>query len=169
MPWRKGKPNGQHFKAYSPIVLSKDDSSKTYSIYMSHADNSSWFISYNQLDSIFLSVNFGYNVLFLHIFSVLLRLLHHNSIETSLFQLMIHGRPFTKEKSMQSSLDTSISRFSSPVLAQSASALSKKYLKQLQQNSSVWGFWLQMHFSWCILTVTDTFEIDPCLCNYIIL
>jgi hypothetical protein len=65
------------------------------------------------------SVEFGFNVLFPHIFSVL----HCNSIETSWFSLLIHESLSTEEKSMQSSIDTRISMSPPPISAQSAFAL----------------------------------------------
>ena len=49
-----------------------------------------------------IQVDFGFNDLFSHIFSFL----HHNSIETSWFSHMNYQKPLTKEKSMESSLDT---------------------------------------------------------------
>ena len=74
-----------------------------------------------------LSIDFGFDVLFPHNFSVL----HQNHIETSWFSLKIHEIPFAEEKSMLSSLDTSGSMSPPPILLQSASALSKKYFKTL--------------------------------------
>ena len=59
------------------------------------------------------------------VFSVL----HHNSIETCWFSLVIHESPFTEEISMISSLDSHILMWLPPVLAQSAFALPKKKLK----------------------------------------
>jgi hypothetical protein len=49
--------------------------------------------------------DFGCNVCFPHNFSVL----HRNSMETSWFSLTMHENPFTEERSMQSSSDTSVS------------------------------------------------------------
>ena len=49
-----------------------------------------------------IQVDFGFNDLFSHIFSVL----YHNSVETSWFSLMRHEKLLTKEKCMQSSMDT---------------------------------------------------------------
>jgi len=84
-----------------------------------------------------ITVDFGSNVLFSHIFSVL----HHNSIETCWFSLVIHESPLTEEISMHSSLDSRISMWLPPVLAQSAFALSKKKLKHFSADCSFWGFW----------------------------
>jgi hypothetical protein len=70
-------------------------------------------------------VDFGLNVLFPHIFSVL----HRNSVETCWFSLVMYESPLTEEISMQSSLDGRISMFLPPVLAQSAFALPKKKSK----------------------------------------
>ncbi len=69
----------------------------------------------------YLPVDFGFFVLFPHIFSVL----YHYRIETSWFSPMMHESPFTEEKCIQSSFDANISMFYPPVLPQSASALSK--------------------------------------------
>jgi hypothetical protein len=66
-------------------------------------------------------VDIGLNVLFPHILSVL----HHNSIETSWFSLVIHWSPLTEEKSKPSSLDTRTSMLPPPV---SPSQLSQKKL-----------------------------------------
>jgi hypothetical protein len=71
-------------------------------------------------------VDFGLNLLFPHIFSVL----HRNSEETCWFSFVMHESLFTEEIFMQSSLDSRImpriSMFLAPVLAQSAFALPKK-------------------------------------------
>ena len=67
-------------------------------------------------------IDFGLNVLFPHIFSVL----HRNSVETCWFSLVMHESPLTEEISMQSSLDGRISMLLPPVLAQSTFALQKK-------------------------------------------
>ena len=56
-------------------------------------------------------VDFGTNVLFSRIFSVL----HHNSIETRWFSLVIHESPLTEETSMKSSLDSRILMLLPPV------------------------------------------------------
>ncbi len=66
-------------------------------------------------------IDFGLNVLFPHIFSVL----HRNSVETCWFSLVMHESPLTEEISMQSSLDSRISILLPPGLAQSAFALPK--------------------------------------------
>ncbi len=83
-------------------------------------------------------IDFGLNVLFSHIFSVL----HHNSIETCWFSLVIHESPLTEEISMHYSLDSHISMWLPPVLAQSAFALPKKKLKHFSADWSFWGFWI---------------------------
>ena len=73
-------------------------------------------------------VDFGSNVLFPHIFSVL----HCNSIETSWFSLVIHGSPLTEEKSMPSSLDTRISMLSPPVSRRAHLRSQKKTYTQIK-------------------------------------
>ena len=73
-------------------------------------------------------VDFGLNVLFPHISSVL----HWNSMETSWFSLVIHESPLTEEKSMQSSLDTHISMFPPPVSRRAHFALPKKPCTQIK-------------------------------------
>ena len=70
-------------------------------------------------------IDFGLNVLFPHIFSVL----HRSNVETCWFSLVMHESPLTEEISMQSSLDSRILMLLPPVLAQSAFALPKKKLK----------------------------------------
>jgi len=67
-------------------------------------------------------IDFGLNVLFPHIFSVL----HRSNIETCWFSLVMHESLLTEEISMQSSLDSRISMMLPPVLEQSAFALPKK-------------------------------------------
>ncbi len=83
-------------------------------------------------------VDFGLNVLFPHIFSVLRRY----SIETCWFSLVMHESLLMEEISMQSSLDSRISMLLPPVLAQSAFALPKKNQDTLTQIRSfeVFGF-----------------------------
>ena len=83
-------------------------------------------------------VDFGLNVLFPHIFSVLRRY----SIETCWFSLVMHESPLTEEISMQSSLDSRISMLLPPVLAQSAFALPKKNQNPFAQIKAfeVFGF-----------------------------
>ena len=66
-----------------------------------------------------IQVDFGFNDLFSHIFSFL----YHNSVETSWFSLMRHEKLLTKEKCMQSSMDTTISMLSPTKSSQSAFAL----------------------------------------------
>ena len=72
----------------------------------------------------YIPIDFGLNVLFPHIFSVL----HRSNVETCWFSLVMHVNPLTEEISMQSSfkLDSRISMLLPPVLAQSAFALPKK-------------------------------------------
>ena len=94
---------------FSPKFSLKDDSDSKNCVYFveycQYTDYRSWFTTYPHFASIFASpVDFGLNVLFPHIFSVL----HRNSIETSWFSLVIHEKPLTEEKSMLSSLDSSI-------------------------------------------------------------
>jgi len=83
-------------------------------------------------------IDFGLNVLFPHIFSVL----HRSNIETCWFSLVMHVNPLTEEISMQSSLDSRISMLLPPVLAQSAFALQKKNQNPLAQIKAfeVFGF-----------------------------
>ncbi len=83
-------------------------------------------------------VDFGLNVVFPHIFSVL----HRNSVEICWFSLVMHESPLTEEISMQSSLDSRISMFLPPVLAKSAFALPKKNQNPLAQINAfeVFGF-----------------------------
>ena len=69
-----------------------------------------------------IQVDFGFNDLFSHIFSFM----YHNSVETSWFSLMRHEKLLTKEKCMQSSMDTTISMLSPTNSSQSAFALWKK-------------------------------------------
>ena len=78
-----------------------------------------------------ISVDFGLNVLFPHIFSVL----HRNSIETSWFSLVMHKSPFTEEKYMQSSVDTRISTLPPPVSRRAHFALPKKIKPKLKHFS----------------------------------
>ena len=66
-----------------------------------------------------IQVDFGFNDLFSHNFSFL----HHNSVETSWFSLMRHEKLLTKEKCMQSSMETTISMLSPTKSSQSAFAL----------------------------------------------
>jgi hypothetical protein len=83
-----------------------------------------------------LPVDFGFNVIFPHNFSVL----HHNSMEISWFSFTMHESPFTEEKSMQYSLEASGTRMSILllwILRRSASALSKNTLKYLNQTWDV--------------------------------
>ena len=70
----------------------------------------------------------GFNHLFPHIFSVL----HHNSIETSWFSLVIHESPLTEEKTMPSSIDTRISMLTPPVSRRAHFALPKKTYTQIK-------------------------------------
>ncbi len=70
-------------------------------------------------------IDFGLNVLFPHIFSVL----HCSNVETCWFSLVMHVNPLKEEISMQSSLDNHISMMLPPVLEQSAFALQKKKSK----------------------------------------
>ncbi len=74
-------------------------------------------------------VDFGLNVLFPHIFSVL----HHNSIETGWFSLVIHESPLTEEKSMPSSLDSSILMLPPPVSRRAHLRSKKKLIAKLSQ------------------------------------
>jgi hypothetical protein len=67
-------------------------------------------------------IDFGLNVLFPHIFSVL----HRYDVETCWFSLVMHVSPLTEDISMQSRLDSRISMLLPPVLAQSAFELPKK-------------------------------------------
>ena len=76
-------------------------------------------------------IDFGFNVLFPHIFSVL----HCNSVETSWFSLVIHGSPLTEEKSMPSSLDTRISMLSPPVSRRAHLRSQKKLIPKLKHLS----------------------------------
>ena len=69
-----------------------------------------------------IQVDFEFNDLFSHIFSFL----YHNSVETSWFSLMRHEKLLTKEKCMQSSMDTTISMLSLTNSPQSAFTLKKK-------------------------------------------
>ena len=73
-------------------------------------------------------VDFGSNVLFPHIFSVL----HHISTETSGFSLLIHESPLTEEKSMPSSLDTSVSMLLPPVSRRAHLPSQKKPYTQIK-------------------------------------
>ncbi len=72
--------------------------------------------------------------------------LHRNSVETCWFSLVMHESPLTEDSeiSMQSSfnLDSRISMFLPPVLAQSAFALPKKNENTLAQIKAceVFGF-----------------------------
>ena len=66
-----------------------------------------------------IQVDFGFNDLFSHNFTFL----HHNSVETSWFSLMRHEKLLTKEKCMQSRMDTTILMLSPTKSSQSAFAL----------------------------------------------
>ena len=73
----------------------------------------------------YIPIDFGLNVLFPHIFSVL----HRSNVETCWFSLVMHVNPLTEQISMQSSLDSRISTMLLSVLEQSAFALPKTKLK----------------------------------------
>jgi hypothetical protein len=75
-----------------------------------------------------LPIDFGFNVLFPQNISVQ----HHIHVHTSWFALTMHESPFTSKKSMQSSLDTCVSMFPPPVLAQERICALKTYFKTLQ-------------------------------------
>jgi hypothetical protein len=57
---------------------------------------------------------------------------HHIHLHTSWFALTMHESPFTSEKSIQSSLDTCVSMFPPPVLAQERIGALKSHFKTLQ-------------------------------------
>ncbi len=86
----------------------------------------------------YIPIDFGLNLLFPHIFSVL----HRSNVETCWFSLVMHVNPLTEEVSMQSSLDSRISMLLPPVLAQSAFALPKQNQNPLAQIKAfeVFGF-----------------------------
>ena len=92
-----------------------------------------------------LPVDFEFNVFLSFSFPVL----HHNSMETSWFSLMMleTQSPFLEEKSMQST------RNLVPIplclcCSSRASALSKTTLKHFNQTWIVWGFCFSMRFNW---------------------
>ena len=123
MPCWEGKPNGRHF--FAEIFIKSWFCSKKLCLLrcMLSACRLEFMIYHlSSLDFDFhMSVDFGFNVLFPHIFSVL----HCTSIETSWFSLLIHESLLTEEKSMQSSIDISIQMLPPPDSAQSAFALKK--------------------------------------------
>jgi len=104
-----------------------------------------WILSVHRLQSLIyhlsslgidfhIPVDFGLNVLFPHIFSVL----HRNSIETSWFSLVIHEKPLTEEKSMPSSLDSRISMLPPPVSRRAHLRSQKKLIAKLKH----WSFFI---------------------------
>ena len=113
MPCWEGEPNARQF--FAEIFIKRRFCSKKLcllccilSVYRLQIMICNFF---SPIFDFCIPVDFGLNVLFPQIFSVL----HRNSIETSWFSLVIHESPLTEEKSMPSSLDTRISMLTPPV------------------------------------------------------
>ena len=132
MPCWEGEPNARQF--FAEIFIKRRFCFKKLCLLC-------WILSVHRLQILIyhlyslgidflIPVDFGLNVLFPHIFSVL----HHNSIETSWFSLVIHESPLTEEKSMPSSLDTRISMLTPPVSR-------RAHLRSQKKTVRVRGFW----------------------------
>ena len=113
MPCWEGKPNARQF--FAEISIKRRFCSKKLCLLCSILSVYRLQIMichfFSPVFDFCIPIDFGLNVLFSHIFSVL----HRNSIETSWFSLVIHEKPLTEEKSMPSSLDSRISMLPPPV------------------------------------------------------
>ena len=129
MPCWEGEPNARHF--FVEIFIKRRFCSKKLcllccilSVYRLQIMICNFF---SPIFDFCIPIDFGLNVLFSHIFSVL----HHNSIETSWFSLVIHESPLTEEKTMPSSLDTRISMLTPPVSRRAHLRSQKKLIAKL--------------------------------------